>query len=45
MYILLTLSDHCDEGTILKGEGVNHPQIKLWYRGEEVLIKKVSFST
>ena len=29
------------EGTIFKGGRVNHPWMKLWYRGKEVLINKV----
>ena len=28
-------------GKFSKEEGTNHPQIKLWYRGKEMLIKKV----
>ena len=35
------LFDHFEEGAILKGEGKNHPWMKLWYRCEEVLVKKV----
>ena len=36
------LFNHFEEGAILKrGGGANHPRMKLWYRGEEVLIKKV----
>ena len=41
LYILFMLFDHFEEGTILKRAGTNHPRMKLWYRGEEVLIKKV----
>ena len=39
--ILYMLFDHFEEGAILKGEGKNHPWMKLWYRCEEVLVKKV----
>ena len=40
IYIYYTLFDHFEEGTILKGGGgVNHPRMKLWFRGEEALIK------
>ena len=41
--MLFDLFDHFEEGEILKGRGgmANHPQMKLWFRGEEVLIKKV----
>ena len=34
------LFDHLEEGAILKVWG-NHPRMKLWYRGEEFLIKNV----
>ena len=36
--------EHFEERAILKddgGRGTNHPWMRLWYRGEEVLVKKV----
>ena len=32
IYIICTLFDHFKEGAILKR--VNHPRLRLWYRGE-----------
>ena len=39
--ILYTLLDFDDFEGGKGGGGANHPGMKLWYRGEEVLIKKV----